>query len=93
MYNSMSNIIYMHKLLYVHRLSQVAGAKLTAGNSSIADLGDKYRPTKISDMFAEMYDSEWTDVMDDILESHKEWTEELVVRHIFIVLQVLCYLP
>jgi hypothetical protein len=51
---------------YVHRLSQVAGAKLTAGNSSIADLGDKYRPTRISDMFAEMYDSEWTDVMDDI---------------------------
>ena len=44
-------------------------------------------------MFAEMYDSEWTDVMDDILESHKEWTEELVVRHMFIVLQVLCYLP
>ena len=44
-------------------------------------------------MFAEMYDSEWTDVMDDILESHKECTEELVVRHMFIVLQVLCYLP
>jgi hypothetical protein len=65
--------------------------KLTAGSSSIADLGDKYRPTKISDMFAEMYDTEWTDVMDDILESHKEWTEELVVRHIFIVLQVLSY--
>ena len=83
----------MHRLLYVHRLSQVAGAKLTAGNSSIADLGDKYRPTRISDLFSELYDSEWTDVTDDIQESHKEWTEELVVRHIFIVLQVLCYLP
>ena len=80
-------------MLYVLRLSQAAGAKLTAGNSSIADLGGKYRPTRISDMFAEMFDSEWTDVMDDILESHKEWKEELVIRHIFIVLQVLCYLP
>jgi hypothetical protein len=80
-------------MLYVHRPSQVAGAKLTAENSSIADLGGTYQPIRISDMFAELYDSEWTDVMDDILESHKKWTEELVVRHICIVLQVLCYLP
>lgn len=44
-------------------------------------------------MFAEMYDTEWTDVMEDFLASHKELTEEIFIHHIFVVLQVYCYLP
>ncbi|XP_063413994.1 uncharacterized protein LOC134696241 [Mytilus trossulus] len=72
------------------RLSQIAGAKLVAGNSCIADLGDKYRPTKIAEMFSELYDTEWTDAVDKLMSSNKDWSEDLVVRHLFIVLQV-CY--
>ncbi|CAC5361569.1 unnamed protein product [Mytilus coruscus] len=72
------------------RLSQVAGAKLVAGNSCIADLGDKYRPTKIAEMFSELYDTEWTDAVDKLMSLKKDWSEDLAVRHLFIVLQV-CY--
>lgn len=60
-----------------------------AGNSCIADLGDKYRPTKVSEMFSELYDTEWTDAIDKLMSSNKDWSEDLAVRHLFIVLQVL----
>ncbi|CAC5390089.1 unnamed protein product [Mytilus coruscus] len=70
------------------RLSQVAGAKLMAGNTSIADLGDKYRPTRIAELYSELYDNEWTEAV-DVLVSTK-WSEDMIVRHLFIILQG-CY--
>ena len=30
-------------------------------NADIADLSDPYRPTKIAEMFSELYDNQWTD--------------------------------
>ena len=30
-------------------------------NPDIADLSDPYRPTKIAEMFSELYDNQWTD--------------------------------
>ncbi|CAC5361576.1 unnamed protein product [Mytilus coruscus] len=71
------------------RLSQVAGAKLVAGNSSIADLGDKYRPTRIAELYSELYDNEWTEAVDMLLNSNR-WPEDMIVRHLFIILQG-CY--
>ena len=50
-------------LLYV-RLSQAAGDKLRQNNPAISDLSDPYRPTKLSEMFSELYDNEWTNAMD-----------------------------
>lgn len=69
------------------RLSQVAGAKLVYGNSSIADLGDKYRPTKIAEMYSDLYDREWTDAFDEIGKTETNISEEVIVRHLFIVLK------
>ncbi|VDI68234.1 Hypothetical predicted protein [Mytilus galloprovincialis] len=69
------------------RLSQIAGAKLTAGNSNIADLGDKYRPTRIAEIYSETYDSEWTEAMDNVIELKRGWTEEMIIRNLLIVLQ------
>ncbi|CAC5390084.1 unnamed protein product [Mytilus coruscus] len=73
------------------RLSQIAGAKLTAGNSNIADLGDKYRPTRIAEIYSETYDSEWTEAMDNAFELKKGWSEEMIIRNLLIVLQVTKY--
>jgi len=39
-------------------------------------------------MFAEIFDTEWTEVMDNILRSHKELTEEFVIHHIFVAIKV-----
>lgn len=72
---------------YAFRLSQVAGAKLVAGNSSIADLGDKYRPTRIAELYLELYDNEWTEAVDTLLNGNR-WPEDMIIRHLFIILQV-----
>ncbi|XP_076071716.1 uncharacterized protein LOC143043183 [Mytilus galloprovincialis] len=71
------------------RLSQVAGAKLVAGNTSIADLGDKFRPTRIAELYSELYDNDWTEAVDNF--SKQEWPEEVIVQHLFITLQG-CYI-
>ncbi|CAG2249022.1 unnamed protein product [Mytilus edulis] len=73
----------------LQRLSQVAGAKLVAGNSSIADLGDKYRPTRIAELYSELYDNEWTEAVDTLLNGNR-WPEDMIIRHLFIILQG-CY--
>lgn len=39
-------------------------------------------------MFSELYDTEWTDAVDKLMSSNKDWSEDLIVRHLFIVLQV-----
>lgn len=43
------------------RYSALAGAKMSHENPDIADLSDPYRPTKIAEMFSELYDNQWTD--------------------------------
>lgn len=68
------------------RLSQVAGAKLVAGNTSIADLGDRYRPTRIAELFSELYDNEWTEAVDTLCDA--QCSEEKIVQNLFITLQV-----
>jgi hypothetical protein len=46
------------------RLSKLAGNKMTEGNPNIANLGDPNRPTKIAEVYSEIYDNEWTDALD-----------------------------
>jgi hypothetical protein len=46
------------------RLSKLAGNKMTEGNPNIAYLGDPNRPTKIAEVYSEIYDNEWTDALD-----------------------------
>lgn len=46
------------------RLSKFASRELTAGNPNIADLSDKHRPTKIGEMYGELYDNEWSEAFE-----------------------------
>ncbi|KAH3806455.1 hypothetical protein DPMN_134776 [Dreissena polymorpha] len=43
------------------RLSALMSVKLRDNNPNIADLSDQFRPTKLAEMFSELYDNEWTD--------------------------------
>ena len=44
----------------------MAGDKLTAGNPNITDLSDGFRPTKLGEMYMQLYDDEWTEAFDGL---------------------------
>lgn len=50
------------------RLSEMMGTQLSENNPNIADLSDEKRPTKIAEMYNELYDNEWTDAFDELCE-------------------------
>lgn len=47
--------------------------KLRDNNPNIVDLNDQCRPTKLAEMFSELYDNEWTNAYSVIA---NEFTEE-----------------
>ncbi|XP_052795703.1 synaptonemal complex protein 1-like isoform X4 [Mya arenaria] len=60
------------------RLSKIAGANLAFQNPNIADLGDPNRPTKLAEIFSELYDNQWTDAFEQIdLEDDQERIKRL----------------
>lgn len=67
------------------RLSQTAGDKLRENNPNFSDLSDPYRPTKLSEMFSELYDNQWTDAM-EILEADRQ--EKRAVETLLNILMV-----
>ncbi|OWF41297.1 uncharacterized protein LOC110462653 [Mizuhopecten yessoensis] len=50
------------------RLSKIAGSKLVHGNPAITDLSDANRPTKLSERYSELYDNEWTDALEELID-------------------------
>lgn len=72
---------------FICRLSKIAGAKLTDGNPSITNLSDPNRPMKLGDKFSELYDNEWTDLLDHFIKKMKG-KEDQVIQNIFYILQV-----
>nr|XP_022320321.1 uncharacterized protein LOC111122731 isoform X2 [Crassostrea virginica] len=52
------------KEILLTRLSRMAGARLRDGNPFITDLGDSNRPDKLAERFSELYDNEWSDVIE-----------------------------
>lgn len=78
--------VYNHILsLFMFRLSQTAGDKLRENNPNFSDLSDPYRPTKLSEMFSELYDNQWTDAM-EILEADRQ--EKRAVETLLNILMV-----
>lgn len=72
-------------VIYSYRLSKVASANLTLDNPNIADLSDQNRPTKIAESFSELYDNEWTDAFEAIVDKQ---SEKQVVKELLRILQV-----
>ena len=63
-----------------HRLSKLAGAKLTDNNPAIADLSDPNRPTKLGEQYNELYDNQWTDAFDSLKTKLKMSDEVKIVQ-------------
>jgi len=51
----------------LNRLSKLVGDRLVADNPNITDLSDKNRPTKLGEMFNELYDNEWTNAFEGLV--------------------------
>ncbi|XP_062613095.1 uncharacterized protein LOC134274866 [Saccostrea cucullata] len=71
------------------RLSKFASQQLTAGNPNIADLSDKHRPTKIGELYSELYDNEWSEVFEVIKALRHPNTEESETEYFEDVLNTL----
>ncbi|KAK3582917.1 hypothetical protein CHS0354_009724 [Potamilus streckersoni] len=53
------------------RLSSAAAYRLTHENVNITDLSDADRPTKLQEVYSELYDNEWTDAFQELTEHQK----------------------
>ncbi|XP_053400224.1 uncharacterized protein LOC123557878 [Mercenaria mercenaria] len=51
------------------RISKLAGDRLIDNNPAIADLSDPNRPTKLGEVYSEMYDNEWTNAFETLNKS------------------------
>ncbi|KAK3578308.1 hypothetical protein CHS0354_004218 [Potamilus streckersoni] len=64
------------------RLSEMGAMQLTEGNPNITDLSDQNRPDKIAEKFSELYDNQWTDcyqvLVDPSTKSEQETVETLL---------------
>ncbi|KAK3582901.1 hypothetical protein CHS0354_009707 [Potamilus streckersoni] len=69
------------------RLSELAGAKLTHGNASIADLSDPNRPTKLAEMYSELYSNQWTDAFEYLSKSNTEESDETLICCLYAILK------
>lgn len=79
--------LFLNTLL---RLSKAAGDRLTKDNAAIADLSDKHRPTKLAEMYGELYDDEWTNAYEALtgngyteMEAIETLRETLIVSFIY----------
>lgn len=73
------NKYYLYSNRFCFRLSKIAADKLLQGNPNIADLSDMNRPTKLGEMYSELYDNEWTDAYEGLLKSGKEETQAIEI--------------
>ncbi|MGB1270763.1 MAG: hypothetical protein ACPG5T_01680, partial [Endozoicomonas sp.] len=52
----------------LNRLSKLAGDKLIDNNPGIADLRDPNRPMKLGEQFSQIYDDEWTNALEELIQ-------------------------
>jgi hypothetical protein len=47
------------------------------------------RPNNSVNMYTKLYENEWTDTLDTLTQSGKRWAMDLVIKHLYIVLNVI----
>lgn len=63
------------------------GGQLSNNNPDIADLSDANRPTKLGEMYQELYDNEWTEAFEQCLVEFNQ-DESKGIRTLLDLLQV-----
>ncbi|XP_052791689.1 uncharacterized protein LOC128225830 [Mya arenaria] len=69
------------------RLSELMSVKLRDNNPNIADLNDPFRPTKLAEMFSELYDNEWT-ALYTVLEDSSKFKDRHMINFLLDVFMV-----
>ncbi|XP_056012448.1 uncharacterized protein LOC125679548 isoform X2 [Ostrea edulis] len=59
------------------RLSRFASQQLTEGNPNIADLSDVHRPTRLGEMYSQLFDDEWSEAFEALKPSTKEDEDDI----------------
>ncbi|XP_061165229.1 uncharacterized protein LOC133174180 isoform X2 [Saccostrea echinata] len=59
------------------RLSRFASQQLTEGNPNIADLSDVHRPTRLGEMYSQLFDDEWSEAFEALKPTTKEDEDEI----------------
>ncbi|XP_062601177.1 uncharacterized protein LOC134262871 [Saccostrea cucullata] len=59
------------------RLSRFASQQLTEGNPNIADLSDTHRPTRLGEMYSQLFDDEWSEAFEALKPTTKEDEDEI----------------
>lgn len=70
-------------------MSKVAGERLVENNPAITDLSDQNRPTKLGEIYSELYDNEWTDALEGL--TSDGYDDEFAISTLlltFIVIQI-----
>nr|XP_022325311.1 uncharacterized protein LOC111125624 isoform X2 [Crassostrea virginica] len=57
------------------RLSRFASQQLTEGNPNIADLSDIHRPTRLGEMYSQLFDDEWSEAFEALKPNMKKEAE------------------
>ena len=69
--------IYLHLRIFRYcRLSRFASQQLTEGNPNIADLSDIHRPTRLGEMYSQLFDDEWSEAFEALKPNMKKGEEE-----------------
>ena len=66
--------MFLDKLIYLHilRLSGIASQQLADGDPGFTDLGDKNRPQKLGEKFAELFDESWASAYESLKPKNSE---------------------
>ena len=65
----------------------MAGAKMADNNPGIADLSDSQRPLKLAEQYTELYDNEWTDIL-EYFTDERELDDRFVIDQLLGIMMV-----
>ena len=69
--------VYLHpRIFHYCRSSRLASQQLTEGNPNIANLDDIHRPTRLGEMYSQLFDDEWSEAFEALKPYTKKEEEE-----------------
>jgi len=79
-------VIYIINFV-LFRLSKIMGDKLTKDNPNVVNLSDKNRPSKLGEMYSELYDDQWTNAY-EALTTNGDYSELEALETLKLTLEV-----
>jgi hypothetical protein len=97
---SKSLLYYFRWSICIFRMTLETVANISVANTVSTTVTDKMvqppssdksssRPNNSVNMYTKLYENEWTDTLDTLTQSGKRWAMDLVIKHLYIVLNVI----